>query len=57
MVCSSLTDITPLENWDVSNQNNFYNMFNECSSLSDIKPLQNWKVSNGKNFWGMLKGC
>ena len=35
--CSSLTDVKPLENWNVSNGNDFSNMFSECSSLSDIK--------------------
>ena len=41
--CSSLSDIKPLQNWNVSNGNNFYDMFIRCSSISDIKPLQNWK--------------
>ena len=41
--CLSLSDIKPLQNWNVSNGNNFYCMFYGCSSLSDIKPLQNWK--------------
>ena len=43
--CSSLSDIKGLENWNVSNGNNFVGMFSYCSSLSDIKPLKNWKVS------------
>jgi hypothetical protein len=36
---SSLSYIKPLENWNVSNGNNFESMFGRCSSLSDIKPL------------------
>ena len=40
---SSLSDIKPLRNWNVSNGNNFSWMFYYCSSLSDIKPLQHWK--------------
>ena len=49
--CSSLLDIKPLQNWNVSNGNNFSYMFYGCSSLSDINPLQNWNVSNGD--WGL----
>ena len=41
--CSSLSDIKPLENWNVSNGNIFDNMFKECSSLLDITPFKNWK--------------
>ena len=36
--------IKPLENWDVSNRNDFGCMFDEYSSLSDIKPLENWNI-------------
>jgi len=38
---SSLSEIKGLENWNVSNGNNFSYMFYECSLLSDIKALQN----------------
>ena len=55
--CSSLSDIKPLENWNVSNGNDFSFMFNNCSSLSDIKALKNWNVSNGNNFSYMFFGC
>ena len=48
--CESLSDIKPLQNWNVSNGNNFSGMFCGCSSLSDIKPLENWNISNGNNF-------
>ena len=48
--CSLLKDITPLQNWDVSNGINFENMFWGCSLLTDITPIKNWKVSNGNNF-------
>ena len=48
--CSSLNDINPLENWNVSNGTNFESMFDKCSALNDIKPLENWNVSNGTNF-------
>jgi hypothetical protein len=51
--CSSLSDIKPLENWNVSNGNNFEGMFCYCSSLSDIKPLENWNFSD-KNYFSQL---
>ena len=44
--CTLLSDIKALQNWNVSNGNNFQGMFYECSSLSDIKALQNWNISN-----------
>ena len=47
--CSSLSDIKPLENWNVSNGTNFEGMFYKCSSLNNIKPLENWKLSEN-NF-------
>ena len=56
--CKSLSDIKPLQNWNVSNGTNFSHMFSGCSSsLSDINPLQNWNVLNGTNFSGMFKEC
>ena len=48
--CSSLSNIKPLEKWNVSNGTNFSGMFRGCSSLSDIKSLENWNVSNGTDF-------
>ena len=48
--CSSLSDVKGLENWNLSNGNNFGYMFSGCSSLSDVKGLENWNVSNGNNF-------
>ena len=53
----SLTDISPLRNWNVSNGKNFQSMFAGCSMLSDIKPLENWKVDKGSNFSAMFYYC
>ena len=52
--CSSLSEIKPLQNWNVSNGNDFSGMFYRCSSSLDIKPLQNWNVSNKKYFKDMF---
>ena len=51
--CSSLKDVKPLENWNVSNGNYFSGMFCECASLKEIKALENWNVSNGTNFFSI----
>ena len=45
--CKSLSNIKPLENWNIKNGNNFSGMFSWCESLSDIGALQNWNVSSG----------
>ena len=55
--CSSLNDIKPLENWNVSNGTNFLFILNGCSYLKDIRPLENWNVSNGTNFKGIFNRC
>ena len=44
--CSSLTDIAPLRNWNVSKGEDFEFMFGNCLLLSNIEPLQNWNISN-----------
>ena len=51
--CSSLEDIKPLENWNVSNGTDFSRMLSECSLLKDIKPLENWGLSE-INFKSMF---
>ena len=43
--CSSLSDIKPLEKWNVSNGTYFSGMFSGCSSLSNIKPLEKWNLN------------
>ena len=53
--CNSLPDIRYLENWNVSNGNNFRYMFSDCSSLNDIKPLEKWNISNGIDFSYMFQ--
>ena len=50
MVCSSLSNIEALKNWNVLKGNNFNHMFSGCSSLTNIQALENWKLSNGNDF-------
>ena len=45
MECSSLSDIKPLKNWNISKEAKIYLMFKNCSSLLDIKALDNWSIS------------
>ena len=47
--CSSLSDIKPLEKWNVSNCTNFSLMFSGCSIQIYMSQLENWKKIN-KNF-------
>ena len=43
--CTSLIDISPLENWDVKDATCFSCSFRQCTSLQDILPLKNWNLS------------
>ena len=44
--CTSLIDISPLENWDVKDATCFSCSFRQCTSLQDISPLKKWNLSN-----------
>ena len=44
--CSLLSDIKPIENWNVSNGTDFRSIFNDCLLLSNIKPLEKLKLLN-----------
>ena len=46
--CKLLSDIKPLQNWNVSNGNNFSYMFSKCDKLTNIKPLTNWNFLNSQ---------
>ena len=55
--CKSLTTISSLSNWDVSNGKDFSRMFAYCKSLKNISALQNWNVSNAQSFYNMFGDC
>lgn len=63
--CSNLTDISGLENWDMSgakalsnhNYLHVYGFFEDCSKLSDLTPLSGWNVGNSEYFQRMFYGC
>ena len=44
-----------IDQWDVSNVDNMYRMFNLCTSYNG--DLSNWDVSNVENMYGMFNGC
>ena len=55
--CDSLTNIKPLENWDVSNGTNFAYMFSGLISLKDIKILEKWNICDNANYKNIFKEC
>lgn len=57
LLCSSLTDLTPLTSWDMSNVKYMNNMFSGCSKFTDLTALANWNVSNVTDMRGMFNGC
>ena len=57
MGCFSLTDISSLKDWDVSNICSMKGMFNECNSLNDLSPLSGWNVVNVGTMNSMFENC
>ena len=54
MGCPDLTDVEPIQNWNVSKGNNFKSMFLGCSAFLDISSLKIWNISksNAKELFG-----
>ena len=55
--CSNLTNLTGLENWNVSNVTNMYCMFSGCSNLTNLSALEGWNVSNVTDMSSMFNSC
>ena len=55
--CKSLTDLSPISNWNISGVTNMSGMFAGCLSLTDISPISNWDVSGVTNMSGMFSNC
>ena len=47
--CRNLTEITGIENWDVSNVTDFSIMFQECFSIRELN-LANWDMQNAQSL-------
>ena len=54
--CTSLIDISPLENWDVKDAKCFSCSFRGCTSLQNISPLKNWNISNVTDLTACFDG-
>ena len=54
--CTSLIDISPLENWDIRDATCFSCSFRGCTSLQDISPLKNWNLSNVTDLTACFEG-
>ena len=55
--CTSLEDLSPWVNWDVSNVKYMEGIFNGCSGLVDLSCLNEWGVSNMENMKDIFKNC
>ena len=56
--CSSLTEIIGINEWDVSKNKIFQQMFRGCSSLEDgAIDLSGWITSSATDMLGMFNGC
>lgn len=55
--CRSLTDISILGGWDVSNLENVSNMFRLYTNLSNASALNDWNIIKVKNFNWMFGNC
>ena len=55
--CSSLTALTGLSGWNVSNVTNMFNMFYRCSKLTDLTALKDWNVSKVTSMGNMFLNC
>lgn len=53
----SLTDISAISNWDISNVTNMEYLFNYCTHLTDLSPISNWDMSGVTNINSMFQGC
>ena len=56
MGCPDLTDVEPIQNWNVSKGNNFERMFSDCS-IKNGNLLQKWKFSNKAYFKSMFENA
>ena len=54
--CNKIEDYSAIENWDVSNCQDFSEMFSS-SSLKNTNCLSNWDVRRGEDFSKMFYNC
>ncbi len=53
--CKALSDVKPLEKWNVSKSANFTLMFSSCKKSLNLKELEKWDLPKGiKSFFPSL---
>lgn len=55
--CSTLRNLSFLEDWDMRNAKNIRCMFFGCSSLTSLEKLSKWDTKNVENFDTVFGGC
>ena len=55
--CSSLSSLSDISNWNISNVKKMSSMFKGCSSLSFLPDISNWNTSNVTRMSYMIDGC
>lgn len=55
--CTSLADISPLSEWNMSKVRWTMGMFSACGSLVDVSCLSDWDVSSVTNMQLMFDHC
>ena len=51
-----MSNIKPIEKWDISKGDSFFSIFYNCSSSLDKRSLEKWKHLNEKfSFYEILK--
>ena len=56
-MCSNLTNVNSLSNWNTSNVINMQNIFRECTNLLNVNGLTNWNVTKVTNMQQMFLNC
>ena len=55
--CSSLTSLSDISKWDMSNVNDIRDMFFGCSSLTTLPDILKWNTHNLKYCNNIFLGC
>ena len=55
--CSSLTSLSNISNWNISNLNDMCSMFYGCSSLTSLPGTSNWEIYNIDSRWNIFYRC
>ena len=56
-LCSNLTSVGDLSNWNTSNVTDMSGMFNDCYVLTSVGNLSKWNTSKVTDMSWMFNGC